>query len=157
MLPVPPYYFYWSRIDNKHMTEPWLDQTLMDSAFRSGVIIPKVKAYKSCLLVTDFLTVKLASVYIYSKCFRTLIHSRTRLKYSGLDYSILNRQITLTVPLYDKSCLYFPTWILTLSLTWLNVCLTTRKLVSSFSGCIHSGPKVANSHTKILENFANHF
>ena len=87
---LPPYYFYWSRIDNKHMTEPWLDQTLMDSAFRSGVIIPNVKAYKSCLLVTDFLTVKLASVYIYSKCFRILIHSRTRLKYSGLDYSILN-------------------------------------------------------------------
>ena len=23
------------RIDNKHMTEPWLDQALMDSAYRS--------------------------------------------------------------------------------------------------------------------------
>ena len=27
---LPPYYFYWFRIDNKHMTEPWLD-----SAYRS--------------------------------------------------------------------------------------------------------------------------
>ena len=29
---LPPYYFYWFRIDNKHMTEPWLDQALMKSA-----------------------------------------------------------------------------------------------------------------------------
>ena len=29
---LPPYYFYWFRIDNKHMTEPWLDQALMDSS-----------------------------------------------------------------------------------------------------------------------------
>ena len=33
---IPPYYFYWFRIDNRHMTEPWLDQALMDSAYRSG-------------------------------------------------------------------------------------------------------------------------
>ena len=32
---LPPYYLYWFRIDNKHMTEPWLDQALMDSAYRS--------------------------------------------------------------------------------------------------------------------------
>ena len=32
---LPPYYFYWFRIDNKHMTEPWLDQALIDSAYRS--------------------------------------------------------------------------------------------------------------------------
>ena len=32
---LPPYYFYWFRIDNKHMTEPWLDQALMDSAYMS--------------------------------------------------------------------------------------------------------------------------
>ena len=24
-----PYFFYWFRIDNKHMTEPWLDQSIM--------------------------------------------------------------------------------------------------------------------------------
>ena len=29
---LPPYKFYWLRIDNKHMTEPWLDQALMESA-----------------------------------------------------------------------------------------------------------------------------
>ena len=29
------YYFYWFRIDIKHMIEPWLDQALMDSAYRS--------------------------------------------------------------------------------------------------------------------------
>ena len=33
---LPPYYFYWLRIDNKHMTEPWLDEALMDSVYRSG-------------------------------------------------------------------------------------------------------------------------
>ena len=27
---LPPYYFYWFRIDNKHMAEPWMDQALMD-------------------------------------------------------------------------------------------------------------------------------
>ena len=32
---LPLYYFSWFRIDNKHMTEPWLDQALMDSAYRS--------------------------------------------------------------------------------------------------------------------------
>ena len=26
--------FYWFRIDNKHMTEPWLDQALMESAYK---------------------------------------------------------------------------------------------------------------------------
>ena len=35
---LPPYYFYWFRIDNKHMTEPWLDQVLMDSAYKSAII-----------------------------------------------------------------------------------------------------------------------
>ena len=29
----PPYYFCWFRIDDKYMTEPWLDQALMDSAY----------------------------------------------------------------------------------------------------------------------------
>ena len=33
---LPPYFLNWFRIDNKHMTEPWLDQALMDSAYRSG-------------------------------------------------------------------------------------------------------------------------
>ena len=28
--------FCWFRIDTNHMTEPWLDQALMDSAYRSG-------------------------------------------------------------------------------------------------------------------------
>ena len=32
---LPLYYFYWFRIDNKYMTEPWLDQALMDLAYRS--------------------------------------------------------------------------------------------------------------------------
>ena len=32
---LPPCNFYWFRIDNKHMVEPWLDQMLMDSAYRS--------------------------------------------------------------------------------------------------------------------------
>ena len=31
---LPPDYLYWIRIGNKHMTEPWLDQALMDSAYR---------------------------------------------------------------------------------------------------------------------------
>ena len=35
---IPPYYFYWFRIDSNHMTEPWLDQALMDPAYRSGVL-----------------------------------------------------------------------------------------------------------------------
>ena len=34
---LPPYYFYWFRIDNKHMTKPWLDQALMDSAYGSDI------------------------------------------------------------------------------------------------------------------------
>ena len=29
---LPPDYFYWFRIDNKHKTEPWLDPALMESA-----------------------------------------------------------------------------------------------------------------------------
>ena len=29
--------FNWFRIDNKHMTEPWLNQVLMDSAYRSDI------------------------------------------------------------------------------------------------------------------------
>ena len=33
---LPPNYFYWFRIDIKHMPEPWLDQALMDSAYRSA-------------------------------------------------------------------------------------------------------------------------
>ena len=36
---LPQYYFYWFRIDNKHMTEPWLDQALMDLAYSSSVYI----------------------------------------------------------------------------------------------------------------------
>jgi len=28
--------FYWFRIDTKHMTKPWLDQALMDSAYKSA-------------------------------------------------------------------------------------------------------------------------
>ena len=32
---LPSFNFYWFRIDNKHMTEPWLDQVLMDSAYRN--------------------------------------------------------------------------------------------------------------------------
>ena len=35
---LPPYYFFWLRIDIKHMTETWLDQELMDSAYRSAAI-----------------------------------------------------------------------------------------------------------------------
>ena len=31
---LPPFYFYWFRIDNKHMTEPWLDQALMESTYK---------------------------------------------------------------------------------------------------------------------------
>ena len=30
---LPPCNFYWFRIDTKHITEPWLDQTLMDLAY----------------------------------------------------------------------------------------------------------------------------
>ena len=35
---LPPYHFFWFRfrIWNKLMTEPWLDQALMDSAYRSN-------------------------------------------------------------------------------------------------------------------------
>jgi len=35
----PLNYFYWFRIDNKHMTEPWLDQVLMDSAYRNESLL----------------------------------------------------------------------------------------------------------------------
>ena len=38
-----PNYFYWFRIDNKYMTEPWLDQALMDSAYRSVFFIKTKK------------------------------------------------------------------------------------------------------------------
>ena len=31
------YNLYWFRIDNKHMTEPWLDQALMESAYKCGM------------------------------------------------------------------------------------------------------------------------
>ena len=34
---LPPY--YWFRMDNKHMTEPWLDEALMNAAYRSGLIV----------------------------------------------------------------------------------------------------------------------
>ena len=34
---LPPYKFYWFRIHNKPMTEPWLNQALMD--YRSGPFI----------------------------------------------------------------------------------------------------------------------
>jgi len=37
---LPQYNFYWFRIDNKHMAEPWLNQRLMDSAYRSGTPPP---------------------------------------------------------------------------------------------------------------------
>ena len=33
---LPPYNFYWFRIDTKHMTEPWLDHAQMNSAYRSA-------------------------------------------------------------------------------------------------------------------------
>ena len=32
-----PYYFYWFRIDIKHMTLPWLEKALMDLAYRSDI------------------------------------------------------------------------------------------------------------------------
>ena len=34
---LPPYNLYWFRIDNKHMTEPWLDQELMESAYKCAL------------------------------------------------------------------------------------------------------------------------
>ena len=40
----PPNYFYWFRIDNKHMTEPWLDQAQMDLAYTSACRIPQSNA-----------------------------------------------------------------------------------------------------------------
>ena len=36
---LPPNYFYWFRIDNKHMTESWLDQAPIDLAYRSESVI----------------------------------------------------------------------------------------------------------------------
>ena len=33
---LAPCNFYWYRIDNKHMTEPWLDQALMESVYKSA-------------------------------------------------------------------------------------------------------------------------
>ena len=36
---LPSYYFYWFRIDNKHMTEPWLDQGPIDLAYRSDIAV----------------------------------------------------------------------------------------------------------------------
>ena len=46
---LPPYYFYWFRIDNKHMTEPWLDQALMDSAYRSGLLNLNIYLFRMVL------------------------------------------------------------------------------------------------------------
>ena len=35
----PPYYFYWFRLDNKHITKPRLDQALMDYGAISLIMI----------------------------------------------------------------------------------------------------------------------
>ena len=43
---LPSYYFYWFRIDIKHMTEPWLDQAPMESAYRS---VGPSNEYQVCL------------------------------------------------------------------------------------------------------------
>ena len=42
---LPPYNLYWFRIDNKHMTEPWMDQALMESEYKyeGGVGLAKPK------------------------------------------------------------------------------------------------------------------
>ena len=34
---LPPCNFYWFRLDIKHMAEPWLDQALMCSAYKSDI------------------------------------------------------------------------------------------------------------------------
>ena len=41
--------FYWFRIDNKHMSEPWLDRVLMDLAFKS--VLPMLKKHFQKILI----------------------------------------------------------------------------------------------------------
>ena len=53
---LPPYYFYWFRIDNKHMTEPWLDQGLMDLAYRS--VIHTWEYCESCIWIDTYLRIQ---------------------------------------------------------------------------------------------------
>ena len=48
---LPLYYFYWFRKDNKHMTEPWLDQALMDLGYRSVQVKYKNRYIK---IILDF-------------------------------------------------------------------------------------------------------
>ena len=54
----PPYNFYWFRINTKHMAEPWLDQALMDSEYKSAVSTTtwlfNVKKYKIYNLFSRF-------------------------------------------------------------------------------------------------------
>ena len=54
----PPYNFYWFKINTKHMAEPWLDQALMDSAYKSAVSTTtwlfNVKKYKIYNLFSRF-------------------------------------------------------------------------------------------------------
>ena len=44
---LPPYYFYWFRIDNKHVTESWLDQALIDLAYMSDAKIGTVLMFST--------------------------------------------------------------------------------------------------------------
>ena len=47
---LPPYNLYWFRIDNKHITEPWLDQALMKSAYKCVVYTLYIQPMKTFLI-----------------------------------------------------------------------------------------------------------
>ena len=74
---LPPYNFYWFRIDNKHMTEPWLNQGLMDSAYRSDTWLVTYKHIFYLFLVQRILTsnaTKAKISTVVNVCINTLVY-----------------------------------------------------------------------------------
>ena len=74
------YYFYWFRIDNKHMAEPWLDQALMCSAYRSDINnIPQF--YEPASFIFSFFIYSMVSLPPITLLYITLsISSNTNVK-----------------------------------------------------------------------------
>ena len=61
---LPPYYFYWFRIDNKHMTEPWFDQALMDLAYKSAEATQEFLINFGLVLWVKFIIVRKEILFI---------------------------------------------------------------------------------------------
>ena len=70
-LDLPPNYFYWFRINIKHMTEPWLDQAIMDPAYRSEPRITELCLKALCT--------------ICSGCWEKCLHIWREWRSSGLE------------------------------------------------------------------------